>query len=172
MSGIPSAWQQAADCLAEAGCETVFGLPTDEPGLLDAADAHPKLRAVGVRGHRAGACMAIGHAVVTSRPVVLALGAGPPFGDAVTALIEADSVCAPIVVVTTRIPADGLGRGGFQDVDQAALATAFTSTYLRVQDAGTLTWALRRAVHMSLNGRPGVSVVEVAQEAIDIHFAA
>ncbi|WP_405889640.1 thiamine pyrophosphate-binding protein [Streptomyces sp. NBC_00133] len=167
MSGIPSAWQQAADCLAEAGCETVFGLPTDEPGLLDAADAHPKLRAVGVRGHRAGACMAIGHAVVTSRPVVLALGAGPPFGDAVTALIEADSVCAPIVVVTTRIPADGLGRGGFQDVDQAALATAFTSTYLRVQDAGTLTWALRRAVHMSLNGRPGVSVVEVAQEAIE-----
>ncbi|WP_327327150.1 thiamine pyrophosphate-binding protein [Streptomyces sp. NBC_01210] len=167
MSGIPSAWQQAAGCLADAGCETVFGLPTDEPGLLDAADAHPKLRAVGVRAHRAGACMAIGHAVVTGRPVVLALGAGPPFGDAVTALIEADSLCAPVVVVTTRIPAEGLGRGGFQDVDQAALAAAFTTTYLRVQDPGTLAWALRRAVHMSVNGRPGVSVVEVGHEVTE-----
>ncbi|NUK49171.1 thiamine pyrophosphate-binding protein [Streptomyces lunaelactis] len=167
MSGVPAAWQQAADCLADAGCETVFGLPTDEPGLLDAADAHPELRAVGVRAHRAGACMAIGHALVTGRPVVLALGAGPPFGDAVTALVEADSVCAPVVVVTTRIPADGLGRGGFQDVDQVALAAAFTTTYLRVQDPGALTWALRRAVHMSLNGRPGVTVVEVAHEVTE-----
>ncbi|MFI1395464.1 thiamine pyrophosphate-binding protein [Streptomyces sp. NPDC020681] len=170
MSGIPSAWRHAADALAEAGCETVFGLPTDEPGLLDAADEHPKLRAVGVRGHRAGACMAIGHAQVTGRPVVLALGAGPPFGDAVTALVEADSVCAPVIVVTTRIPADGVGRGGFQDVDQAALAAAFTTTYLRVQDADTLTWALRRAVGMSVNGRPGVSVVEVAHEATEAAF--
>ncbi|MEV6398554.1 thiamine pyrophosphate-binding protein [Streptomyces sp. NPDC051907] len=160
-------WQRAADCLADAGCETVFGLPTDEPGLLDAADAHPKLRAVGVRAHRAGACMAVGHAQITGKPVVLALGAGPPFGDAVTALVEGDSVCAPLIVVTTRVPAEGLGRGGFQDVDQAALAAAFTTTYLRVPNAGALTWALRRAVHMSVNGRPGVSVVEIAHEATE-----
>ncbi|WP_328393756.1 thiamine pyrophosphate-binding protein [Streptomyces sp. NBC_00390] len=167
MSGVPATWRRAADALAEAGCETVFALPTDEPGLLDAADIHPELRAVAVRAHRTAACMATGHAQVTGRPAVLALGAGPPFGDAVTALVEADSVCAPVIVVTTRVPAAGIGRGGFQDIDQAALAAAFTRTYLRVTDAGSLAWALRRAVHMALNGRPGVSVVEVAHEAVE-----
>ncbi|MFD3567045.1 thiamine pyrophosphate-binding protein, partial [Streptomyces sp. NPDC058667] len=57
-----SPWHVVAGTLADAGCDLVVGLPSDEPGLMDAARTVPGLRVVGVRDQRAGACAAIGHA--------------------------------------------------------------------------------------------------------------
>ncbi|MFI0406069.1 thiamine pyrophosphate-binding protein [Actinomadura sp. 3N508] len=165
MTGV---WDLVAATLAEAGCGVVVGLPSDEPGLLDAVRRRPDpaLAAVAVRDQRAGACAAVGHAVVSGRPAVLALTSGPPFPNALTGLLEGASLCAPVVVVTTRIPASGLGRGGFQEVDQAALARPVAKAHLLVDDPDRLVWALRRAVHLAVNGRPGVTVVEIADEVL------
>ncbi|TDB91900.1 thiamine pyrophosphate-binding protein [Actinomadura sp. KC216] len=165
MTGV---WDLVAATLDEAGCGVVVGLPSDEPGLLDAVRRRPALAAVAVRDQRAGACAAVGHAVVSGRPAVLALTSGPPFPNALTGLLEGASLCAPVVVVTTRVPASGLGRGGFQEVDQAALARPVAKAHLLVDDPDRLTWALRRAVHLAVNGRPGVAVVEIADEVLHL----
>ncbi|MFI8326258.1 thiamine pyrophosphate-binding protein [Streptomyces sp. NPDC085529] len=159
-------WHVAAATLAGAGCDVVVGLPSDEPGLMDAARAVPGLRVLGVRDQRAGACAAIGHAAVSGRPAVLAVNSGPSFANALTGLLEASSLGAPIVVVTTRVPALGIGRGGFQHTDQAAMAGPLAKWSFLVEDPRQLTWALRRAVHLAVNGAPGVVLVEIADEVL------
>ncbi|MGW1514625.1 thiamine pyrophosphate-binding protein [Streptomyces sp. NPDC002394] len=159
-------WHVAAGTLADAGCDVVIGLPSDEPGLMDAAETVPGLRVIGVRDQRAGACAAIGHAAVSGRPAVLAVNSGPSFANALTGLLEASSLGAPVVVVTTRVPALGIGRGGFQHTDQAAMAAPLTKWNFLVEDPRQLTWALRRAVHLAVNGAPGVVLVEIADEVL------
>ncbi|MFI5642416.1 thiamine pyrophosphate-binding protein [Streptomyces goshikiensis] len=159
-------WNLVATTLADAGCDSVFGLPSDEPGLMDAATGHPRLRVVGVRDQRVGACAAIGHAAVTGRPAVLAVNSGPSFTNALTGLLEASSLGAPVVVVTTRVPVAGIGRGGFQHTDQAAMIGPLAKWTCLVENPSQLTWALRRAVHLAVNGSPGVVLVEIADEVL------
>lgn len=159
-------WDLAAETLADAGCDSVFGLPSDEPGLMDAAAGQPRLRVVGVRDQRVGACAAIGHAAVTGRPAVLAVNSGPSFTNTLTGLLEASSLGAPLVLVTTRVPLAGIGRGGFQYTDQAAIAGPLAKWTFLVESPAQLTWALRRAVHLAVNGAPGVVLVEIADEVL------
>ncbi|RPK24659.1 Acetolactate synthase large subunit [Streptomyces sp. ADI91-18] len=159
-------WNLVAATLADAGCDSVFGLPSDEPGLMDAAGGHPGLRVVGVRDQRVGACAAIGHAAVTGRPAVLAVNSGPSFTNTLTGLLEASSLGAPVVVVTTRVPVAGIGRGGFQYTDQAAVIGPLAKWTFLVESPLQLTWALRRAVHLAVNGSPGVVLVEIADEVL------
>jgi acetolactate synthase-1/2/3 large subunit len=163
---VSAAWAAVAELLAAAGCELVAGLPADEPGLLDAAEDCAGLTAVVVRDQRVGACLVAGHALLTSRPAVLALTTGPAFTNAIGALTEAASLCAPIVVVTTRVADRERGRGAFQEVDQQALAATFAKWRTSVEHPGRVRWALRRAVAQAINGRPGVVVVELAPESL------
>ncbi|MGH3897819.1 MAG: thiamine pyrophosphate-binding protein [Pseudonocardiaceae bacterium] len=161
-----SIWHFAATALGATGCDLVAGVPTDEPGLLDAARAVPGLTALAVRDQRAGACMAAGHAIVSGCPAVLAVSTGPPLPNALTGLLEAAALCAPLVVVTTRIPRAGLGRGGFQQVDQQAVTAAVAKSHIVAEDLAQLTWALRHAVHQAVNGVPGIAVVELTAELL------
>lgn len=166
------AWDLIARTIADTGCRLVIGLPSDEPGLLDAADRHPGLEALGVRDQRVGACAAIGHTAVSGRPAVLALNSGPSFVNALTGLLEASSLGCSTVVVTTRIPASELGRGGFQQVDQLAMAAPLAKWSFLVEQADQLVWALRRAVHMAVNAAPGVVVLEIAHEVLESDLSA
>ncbi|RSN87511.1 hypothetical protein DMH26_32125 [Streptomyces sp. WAC 05379] len=167
-----SAWDLIARTIADAGCRLVVGLPSDEPGLLDAADRHPDLEALGVRDQRVGACAAIGHTAVSGRPAVLALNSGPSFVNALTGLLEASSLGCSTVVITTRIPASELGRGGFQQLDQLAMAAPLAKWSFLVEQADQLVWALRRAVHMAVNGAPGVVVLEIGHEVLESDLTA
>jgi acetolactate synthase-1/2/3 large subunit len=156
------AMRTVAEILARSGCRAVFGLPADEAGLLDAADADARLLAVPVPDQRAAACAAAGYALTARAPAVLALATGPAFVNALPGLLEAASLGAPLVVITTRVPADDIGRGAFQHVDQAGMAASLVKWYALADTPDRLVWAVRRAVWLSVNGRPGVTLVEVA----------
>jgi acetolactate synthase-1/2/3 large subunit len=159
---VATCWSMAARVLRDAGCEVVFGLPADEPGLLDAAATTDGLSTVAVRDQRAGACAAVAAAMLTRRPVVLALTTGPAFTNALTGLLEGMSLGAPVVVVTTGIAAAEVGRGGFQETDHRSLAQSVVKDHLVVTAGDALPWALRRAAHLALNGRPGPVLVEIS----------
>lgn len=143
-----------------------MGVPSDDPGLLDAAAEHSKLRTVVVRDQRVGACLAAGYATVTRQPAVLALTSGPPFPNALAGLAEASSLCVPLLVVTTRVSAVELGRGAFQETDQQSMAASLVKWHHLVQSAEQLSWAIKRAAYLSVSGRPGVTVVEIANEVL------
>ena len=163
---MSASWAYVAELLAEAGCELVTGLPADEPGLLDAAADTPALRVLAARDERVAACVAAGHALLSRRPAVLALTTGPAFTNAIGGLMEAASLCAPIVVVTTRVAVGERGRGAFQEVDQHGLAATFAKWQTSVEHPERLPWALRRGVAQAIDGRAGVSVLELAPECL------
>ncbi|EIE97816.1 thiamine pyrophosphate-binding protein [Saccharomonospora glauca] len=164
---MKAVWRQLAGMFADAGVTHVFGLPADEPELLDAARAEPRLSAVVVRDQRAAALAAIGHAQVSGGPAVLALTPGPAFTNSLTGLLEASSLGVPMIVVTSSTNPAEAARGGFQVTPQEQLVSPLVSWYHKLGEPTQVGWAVRRALHLSLNQRPGVTVIEV-----DHHLAA
>ncbi|AXB43299.1 thiamine pyrophosphate-binding protein [Amycolatopsis albispora] len=164
MSERLGCWDAVAETLAQSGCEVVFGLPSDEPGLLDAAERHPGLAVKVFGDQRVAGCAAAGYAMASGRPVVLALNSGPGFANAMPALLEAASLGVPLVVVTTRVPGANIGRGAFQHLEQRGLAAPLTGWHHLAEHAGNLSWALHRAVRLAVDGRAGISLVEITDE--------
>lgn len=160
-------WKQLASLFADSGVTHFFGLPADEPELLDAAAAEPRLTAVPVRDQRAAALAATGYAQVAGKPAVLALTPGPAFTNALTGLLEASSLGVPMVVVTSSTNPAEASRGGFQVTPQESLASPLVSWYHKLGDPTQVAWAVRRAMNSSLNQRPGICVLE-----LDYHLEA
>lgn len=157
-------WAATTAAFADAGCGAVFGVPTDEPGLLDAAAASDRIAAFPVRDQRAGASHACGYAKVSGRPVVLALSSGPSFLNALAGISEAASLGTPLIVVTTRIPASGIGRGGFQELDQRTAAASIAGWVHCVERLEDVSWSVHRAVALARTARPSVTVLEFTDE--------
>ncbi|MFD8491830.1 thiamine pyrophosphate-binding protein [Amycolatopsis sp. NPDC059657] len=159
-----------ADVLAESDCAVVMGLPSDEPGLLDAA-ARKGATAVKVFGdQRIAGCAAAGYAMVSRAPVVLALNSGPSFANAMPALVEAASLGVPLVVVTTRAPSATMGRGGFQHLEQQRMLGSLASWQYLVDCQENLAWAVARALRLAVAGRGGITMVEISDEVTRLPF--
>ncbi|MCX4764964.1 thiamine pyrophosphate-binding protein [Streptomyces sp. NBC_01275] len=157
-------WQAVADTLAASGVRRVFGLPSDEPGLLDAATAVPGLDVTVVGDQRVAACAAAGWALAAREPVALALNSGPSFANALPGLLEAASLSVPLTVITTRVPEENIGRGAFQYVDQLRMIEPLAGWTHRVEHPGQLVWAVHQAVRRAVDGRPDLTVIEIAEE--------
>ncbi len=164
MNDLPTCWAAVAHTLAAGGVRHVFGLPSDEPGLLDAASAVPGLGVTVIGDQRTAACAATGYALTAREPTVLALNSGPGFANALPGLLEASSLAVPLVVITTAVPKENIGRGAFQYVDQLSMIRDLAGWTHRVDDPGQLTWAVRQAIHRALNGRPDLTALEITDE--------
>jgi acetolactate synthase I/II/III large subunit len=154
-------WDAVAHTLARSGVRRLFGLPSDEPGLLDAASATPGLEVTILGDQRIAACAATGYAMTAREPTALALDSGPSFANAVPALLEAASLSVPLVVITTRVPEENIGRGAFQYLDQLRMIEQLAGWTHRVEHPDRLVWAVHQAVRRAVDGRPDVTVVEL-----------
>ncbi|GAA2382515.1 acetolactate synthase 3 large subunit [Streptomyces glaucosporus] len=157
-------WQAVAHTLADAGVRMVLGLPSDDPGLVDAACALPDLEVRIVGDQRIASCAAAGYAVARREPVVLALNSGPSFANAVAGLLEAASLSVPLVVITTRVPAEHIGQGAFQYLEQRRMVESLAGWTHLVERPEQLVWAVRRAVRLAVDGGPALTVLEIADE--------
>ncbi|WP_055694223.1 thiamine pyrophosphate-binding protein [Streptomyces prasinopilosus] len=157
-------WSVVARTLADAGVRMVLGIPSDEPGLLDAAREVPGLDVRVVGDQRIAACAAAGHAVTGRGPVVLALNSGPSFANSLAGLLEAASLSVPLVVITTRVPVEHIGQGAFQHLEQLRMVESLAGWTHRVETPGQVSWAVRRAVRLAVDGGPCLTVVEIAEE--------
>ncbi|WP_197320821.1 thiamine pyrophosphate-binding protein [Saccharomonospora sp. NB11] len=157
-------WEVVTDVLSEYGCTTVFGLPSDEPGLLDAAANRTEFDVRVVGDQRVAACAAAGYAMAARRPAVLAVNSGPSFANALPGLLECASLSVPVVVVTTRVPAENIGRGAFQYLDQQGMLADLATWRYVVDDPSNLAWAMGRAVQLASSGRGGITLVEITDE--------
>ncbi|WP_298182635.1 thiamine pyrophosphate-dependent enzyme [Saccharomonospora sp.] len=161
-----SCWDVVTEVLSAFGCTTVFGLPSDEPGLLDQAAERTEFDVRVIGDQRVAACAAAGYAITAGKPAVLALNSGPSFANAIPGLLECASLSAPLVVVTTRVPAENIGRGGFQYLDQQGMAADLVTWRYVVDDPSNLAWAVGRAVRLASAGRGGITLIELTDEVV------
>ncbi|WP_434599912.1 thiamine pyrophosphate-binding protein [Streptomyces sp. A5-4] len=164
-------WSVVSHTLADAGVRMVLGIPSDEPGLLDAAQILPQLDVRVVGDQRIAACAAVGYAITSREPVVLALNSGPSFANALAGLLEAASLSVPLVVITTRVPAEHIGQGAFQHLEQLRMVESLAGWTHLVETPVQLAWAVRRAVRLAIDAGPCLTVVEIAEEVTTAEVA-
>ncbi|GAA3699737.1 thiamine pyrophosphate-binding protein [Zhihengliuella alba] len=158
------------EALAALGARTVFGIPGQHAlGLFDALGRSP-LRFVSSRVENNAAFAADGFSRATGEVGVLFVSTGPGALTALAGLQEACATAVPIVVVSSQVPAAGLGgtRKGMlhQLDDQAAAAAQVTKSQRTVRTAASIAPAIRAAWAEATAAPQGPVWVEVPQDLL------
>lgn len=95
------------------------------------------------------------YARLTEQPGVVLVTAGPGHANTLGALYTARMAESPLVMLSGHAESDALGRGAFQEMDQAALARPVVKAAWTVHDAARLGDELARAFRAASSGRPG-----------------
>lgn len=156
-----------ARSLYRLGCRRVFTLSGNHiMSIFDAAlDAGIDL--VHVRHEAAAVHMADAHGRLTGEVGVALVTGGPGHANAVGALYTALAAESPMVLLSGHAATWELGRGGFQELDQAGMAKPVTKASWMVGDAGSLGRDIGEAFRIALSGRRGPVHVSLPSDLLD-----
>ncbi|MET9247418.1 thiamine pyrophosphate-binding protein [Nonomuraea sp. NPDC003709] len=158
------------ESLAALGATTVFGEPGQHAlGLFDAL-RRSDLRYVGCRTELSVAFAADGHARATGSVTPFMVSTGPGALGTLPALMESRAAAVPVLVVSSQIPADGLGgrrKGYLHELpDQAAAFRDVVKSAHVVRTAGQIAPALAEAWELALTAPAGPVLVEIPQDVL------
>ena len=156
----------------------VFGVPgghllTFYNALYDSKQITPILTK-----HESGASfMATGYAQV-SRGIGICTGTvGPGATNLVTGVASAYMDSIPILVITAQVGSSAVGKGALQEatgegrtIDHVEIYDGITKYSVRVHSGTKLHEALRNALRLSINGRPGPCHIDVMSEVLASDF--
>jgi acetolactate synthase I/II/III large subunit len=133
--------------------------------LLEAARAGG-LPAVDMRNEQAASYMADAYARLTGRLGVCAVSSGVAHVHALAGIANAYFDGAPLLLISGASPSATLGRGGFQDMDQVALAEPMVKHAEMVTRSDRIPSALREAAAAALSARPGPVHLTISVDAL------
>jgi acetolactate synthase-1/2/3 large subunit len=133
--------------------------------LLVAADG-AGLRMIDARNEQSAAYVADAYARLTGKLGVCAVSSGIAHVNALAGLANAWYDGAPMLLISGSSASPGLGRGGFQDMDQAGVARPISKYTERVTQASRIPLALREAVGAASGGRPGPAHLTISVDAL------
>jgi acetolactate synthase-1/2/3 large subunit len=156
-----------ARSLHRLGCRRVFTLSGNHiMAIFDAAlDAGIDL--VHVRHEAAAVHMADAHGRLTGEVGVALVTGGPGHANAVGALYTALAAESPMVLLSGHAATWELGRGGFQELDQAEMAKPVTKASWMVCDAGSLGRDIGEAFRIALSARSGPVHLSLPSDLLD-----
>ena len=141
--------------LEQQGVARVFTLSGNHiMSLFDAALGRP-IDLVHVRHEGAAVHMADAWGRLTGEPGIAMVTGGPGHANAVGALFTALGAESPMVLLSGHAATWELGRGGFQELDQAAMAAPVTKASWMARSASMLADDVVRAIDIARSGRPG-----------------
>src|SRR3989338_4430441 len=154
------------ECLLRAGVTAIFGYPggANIP-IYDALYKYPELRHILVRHEQGAAHAAEGFAWATGRPGVCFATSGPGATNLVTGLADAMMDSIPIVCITGQVPSSLIGSDAFQEADVLGITLPVTKHNYLVTKAEDIAPVLIEAFHLSMTGRPGPVLVDIAKDA-------
>jgi acetolactate synthase I/II/III large subunit len=147
--------------LKAEGVRVVFGIPG---GLLhpffEAIERDSDLSLIVSKHEEGAAFMADGYARVGRRLSVCAGTSGPGATNLLTGVSCAFADGVPLLVITGQAASHALGKGAAQetpreDIDIVSMFRPITKYSAMVTSAGSFTQHLRRALRLSMTGRPG-----------------
>ena len=151
--------------LLEEGVNLLFGYPGGAiMPFYHALPEYPGLRHVLVRHEQAAAHAADGYARATGRPGVCVATSGPGATNLVTGLATAHMDSTPVVAITGQVPRAMLGRDSFQETDIIGITQPITKHSMLVEDVENLADAVREALAVATEGRPGPVVLDIPKD--------
>src|SRR6478735_6602999 len=156
-----------ARSLARLGCGRVFTLSGNHIMSIFDAAIEAGLDLVHVRHEAAAVHMADAAGRLTGEPGVALVTGGPGHANAAGALFTALGAEAPMVLLSGHAATWELGRGGFQELDQAAMAAPVTKASWMARSTATLAEDVGRASDMARSGRPGPVHLSLPSDLLD-----
>ncbi len=151
--------------LREQGVDLLFGYPGGAiMPFYHALPEYPELRHVLVRHEQAAAHAADGYARASGRPGVCVATSGPGATNLVTGLATAHMDNTPVVAITGQVSRAMLGRDAFQETDIIGITQPITKHSILVEAADELADAVREAIAVATEGRPGPVLVDVPKD--------
>lgn len=118
--------------------------------------------------HEAGAVhMADAWARITGEAGIALVTGGPGHANAVSALYTALMAESPVVLLSGHAPNNQLGRGAFQEMDQAAMAAPVCKTAWTCASVDDLPADIANAVRIARSGRPGPVNLNLPNDVLD-----
>jgi acetolactate synthase-1/2/3 large subunit len=144
--------------LRELGVEIVFSVSGDQILPLYEALDRQGIRIVHARHEVAAVYMAEAWGQLRGVPGVCLVTAGPGHTSTITGLAAALASESPVLLLSGASPAGLLGRGAFQELDQAALAATVCVAAWVVASADEVTGTIQAAWDAALGGQDGWGV--------------
>ena len=165
MTEVMTGSQILCRVLLEQGVDLLFGYPGGAiMPFYHALPEYPELRHVLVRHEQAAAHAADGYARVTGRAGVCVATSGPGATNLVTGLATAHMDSTPVVAITGQVPRAMLGRDAFQETDIIGITQPITKHSVLVEDVEDLADAVREALAIAVEGRPGPVLVDIPKD--------
>lgn len=158
--------------LEQQGVRQIFTLSGNHiMSLFDAALGRP-IDLVHVRHEAAAVHMADAWGRLTGEPGVAMVTGGPGHANAVGALFTALGAESPMVLLSGHAATWELGRGGFQELDQTAMAVPVSKSAWMARAASTLAADINRAFDIARSGRPGPVHLSLPSDVLDEEISA
>jgi acetolactate synthase-1/2/3 large subunit len=165
LSELLSGSQILCRVLLEQGVDLLFGYPGGAiMPFYHALPEYPGLRHVLVRHEQAAAHAADGYARVTGRAGVCVATSGPGATNLVTGLATAHMDSTPVVAITGQVPRAMIGRDAFQETDIIGITQPITKHSVLVEEVEDLADAVREALAIAVEGRPGPVLVDIPKD--------
>ncbi|MFN2545769.1 MAG: thiamine pyrophosphate-binding protein [Actinomycetota bacterium] len=156
-----------AKALRANGVRYLFGLCGDHVNAIFDGCVDEEIPIVDTRHEAAAVQMAQGWSLAMGRPGVACVTGGPGLMNSVTTLADAKLAGIPLVVLTSSIRQNEVGKGHPQDMDQRAVVGPITAAVETVREVGRIPEAVN-AAFLDAHLRRGPVVLEVP---LDVQLA-
>jgi acetolactate synthase I/II/III large subunit len=173
MRKVMSAAQAIVDSLIVHGVKTIFGIPgVHTYKLFDALyERRGEIQFIGTRHEQGAAYMAYGFAKSTGRVGVYTCVPGPGVLNTTAALCTAYAANAPVLCLTSEIPAADIGRGFgilHELPDQLATLRSLTKWAERIDHPTQVAQIMAEAFGKMTSGRPGPVALECPWDTLGL----
>src|SRR3954463_12478318 len=155
------------ECLEAEGVEYVFGIPGDETLDLNRALEDSRIAFVPVRHEQGGAYMADMYGRLTGNAGVCLGTLGPGATNLVTGIADAFLDRSPVVALTGQGDLERMHKESHQYIDIVSMFKPFTKWNTRLNSAGMIPEAGRKAFKVPQGQRPGPPHIELPEDVMD-----
>ena len=154
----------AARMLKAEGVEYIFSLVGGHIYALYDACLDEGIKIIDVRHEEAAAHMAEGLALVTGKPGVCVVTAGPGFTNMITGVANAAVANSPIICISGHSPLGEFDTGSLQDMNQIDVIKPLTKMARTIYQTERIADYMAMAFRHAVAGRPGPVYLEIPMD--------
>jgi len=163
-----------ADAIVEtfklAGVKTIFTLSGNHIMPIFDALIDSGIRLIHTRHEAAAVHMADAYARLTGEVGIALVTGGPGHANAISALYTAQMAESPVILISGHAPLSQLGKGAFQEMEQAELAKPIAKASWLSNTLESLPFDFAKAVRIAKSGRPGVVHLSIPIDLLEAQY--